>query len=285
MSNQKIRYALYCLCVFAIGMSIVFLPVLPKYTGLIAPDSMPFFAWPWRTPQVENLLAEGTFSPHNLYWLILHPLYAHELTYIIDTLVLTLGAVYYLHTQRLHPLSAWFGGLALGFCGYTFTLFSAGHRGYFHMFSCAVWAFGLIVSGFATRRLTPFALLGLVLAWGVSYQPDVLLLVGALAAAYVLWLTFSKSKIQNPHHLAAFCDLARHTCAGRFCRCPVGGDHADCQPRCADRRCGRSFGDGKYGRHAREKCCRTARTLAVRDELESAARGRSGVPCARRLRQ
>jgi hypothetical protein len=197
MSNQKIRYALYCLCVFAIGMSIVFLPVLPKYTGLIAPDSMPFFAWPWRTPQVENLLAEGTFSPHNLYWLILHPLYAHELTYIIDTLVLTLGAVYYLHTQRLHPLSAWFGGLALGFCGYTFTLFSAGHRGYFHMFSCAVWAFGLIVSGFATRRLTPFALLGLVLAWGVSYQPDVLLLVGALAAAYVLWLTFSKSKIQN----------------------------------------------------------------------------------------
>jgi hypothetical protein len=194
---QKWRCTLYCLCIFAIGMLIVFLPVLPKYAGLVAPDSMPFFAWPWRTPHIENLLAGGTFSPHNLYWLILHPLYAHELTYIIDTLVLTLGAVYYLHTQRLHPLSAWFGGLALGFCGYTFTLFSAGHRGYFHMFSCAIWAFGLIASGFATRRLTPFALLGLVLAWGVSYQPDVLLLVGALAAAYVLWLTFSKSKIQN----------------------------------------------------------------------------------------
>ena len=194
---QKWRCTLYCLCIFAIGMLIVFLPVLPKYAGLVAPDSMPFFAWPWRTPHIENLLAGGTFSPHNLYWLILHPLYAHELTYIIDTLVLTLGAVYYLHTQRLHPLSAWFGGLALGFCGYTFTLFSAGHRGYFHMFSCAIWAFGLIASGFATRRLTPFALLGLVLAWGVSYQPDVLLLVGALAAAYVLWLTSPKSKIDN----------------------------------------------------------------------------------------
>ena len=177
-------------------MLIVFLPVLPKYAGLVAPDSMPFFAWPWRTPHIENLLAGGTFSPHNLYWLILHPLYAHELTYIIDTLVLTLGAVYYLHTQRLHPLSAWFGGLALGFCGYTFTLFSAGHRGYFHMFSCAIWAFGLIASGFATRRLTPFALLGLVLAWGVSYQPDVLLLVGSLAAAYVLWLTFSNAGVE-----------------------------------------------------------------------------------------
>ena len=193
---RKWRCTLYCLCIFAIGMLIVFLPVLPKYAGLVAPDSMPFFAWPWRTPHIENLLAGGTFSPHNLYWLILHPLYAHELTYIIDTLVLTLGAVYYLHTQRLHPLSAWFGGLALGFCGYTFTLFSAGHRGYFHMFSCAIWAFGLIASGFATRRLTPFALLGLVLAWGVSYQPDVLLLVGSLAAAYVLWLTFSNAGVE-----------------------------------------------------------------------------------------
>jgi len=195
---------------FAVTILLVFAAVLPKYAGLIAPDSMPFFAWPWRTAHLENLLAGGFFSPHALYWLLPHPLYAHELTYILDTLVLTLGAVYYLRAQRLHPLSAWFGGLALGFCGYTFTLFSAGHRGYFHMFSCAVWAFGLIARGFATRRLILFALLGLVFAWGVPYQPDVLLLVGALAAAYALWLTFlrgeseaqsaigtQQSKIQN----------------------------------------------------------------------------------------
>ena len=177
---------------YAVTILLVFAAVLPKFAGLIAPDSMPFFAWPWRTAHLENLLAGGTFSPHALYWLLPHPLYAHELTYILDTLVLTLGAVYYLRSQRLHPLSAWFGGLALGFCGYTFTLFSAGHRGYFHMFSCAVWAFGLIARGFATRRLILFALLGLVFAWGVLYQPDVLLLVGALAAAYALWLTFSR---------------------------------------------------------------------------------------------
>jgi len=177
---------------FAVTILLVFATVLPKYAGLVAPDSMPFFTWPWRTAHLENLLAGGTFSPHAFYWLIPHPLYAHELTYILDTLVLTLGAVYYLRAQRLHPLSAWFGGLALGFCGYTFTLFSAGHRGYFHMFSCAVWAFGLIARGFATRRLILFALLGLVFAWGVPYQPDVLLLVGALASAYALWLTFSR---------------------------------------------------------------------------------------------
>ena len=175
----------------------VFFPVLAKYAGLIAPDSMPFFAWPWRTNHFASMLASGSFTPHNLYWLIPHPLYAHELTYMVDSLVLTFGAVYYLRTQRMHPAAAWFGGLALGLCGYTFTLFSAGHRGYFHMFSCAVWAFGLIARGFETRRLVYFALIGLVFAWGVPYQPDVLLLVGALAAAYVLWLTFSRGDAET----------------------------------------------------------------------------------------
>jgi len=180
------------------SMVAVFYPVLGKYAGLIAPDSMPFFSWPWRTIHFESMLAGGTFTPHNLYWLILHPLYAHELTYMFDSLVLTFGAVYYLRTQRMHPVAAWFGGLALGFCGYTFTLFSAGHRGYFHMFSCAVWAFGLIARGFETRRLVYFAMLGLVFAWGVPYQPDVLLLVGALAAVYVFWLTFSRGSAEVP---------------------------------------------------------------------------------------
>jgi hypothetical protein len=174
---------------FVASVIAVFFYVLPKYAGLIAPDSMPFFPQPWRTLKVKELLTSGTFTPHNLYWLIFNPLYAHELTYIVDSLVLALGGVYYLRSQRVHPLAAWFGGLALGLSGYTFTLFSAGHRGYFHMFSCAVWAFGFIARGFETRRLVFFALLGLVLAWGVPYQPDVLLLVGALTAAYALWRT------------------------------------------------------------------------------------------------
>jgi len=172
-----------------ISLVVAFFPVLAKYSALIAPDSMPFFAYPWRTVKVEELLSSGTFTPHVLYWLLLHPLYAHELTFMGDSIVLALAGVYYLRSQRVHPLAAWCGGLALGLSGYTFTLFCAGHRGYFHMFSCAVWAFGLIARGFETRRLFYFAMLGLVFAWGVSYQPDVLLLVGALAAFYVLWVT------------------------------------------------------------------------------------------------
>ena len=175
---------------FAVCAVMVFFPVLGKYAGLVSPDSMPFFQYANRTITFENLLNGGAFTPHTLYWLLLNPLYAHELTYIIDSLVLALAGVYYLSGRRLHPVAAWAGGLALGLSGYTFTLFCAGHRGYFHMFSCAVWSFGLLIRCFETRKLFYFAMLGLVIAWGVPYQPDVLVLVGAVAAAYALWLTF-----------------------------------------------------------------------------------------------
>lgn len=181
-------------CLFLVGVLIVFFPVLAKYAALVAPDSIPFFQFAYRTVTFEGLLTGATFTPHTLYWLVFNPLYAHELTYVIDSFVLALSGVYYLSGRGVHPLAAWCGGLALGFCGYSFTLFSAGHRGYFHMFSCAVWAFGLLARCFETRKLFYFAMLGLVFAWGVPYQPDVLVLVGGVAAAYALWLTFREPR-------------------------------------------------------------------------------------------
>jgi len=181
---------------FVLSMVIVFGEVLWRYAALIAPDSMPYFAYAYRTGTVEGLLSGQSFTPHTLYWLVFDPLVAHELTYIIDTLVLVLAGVYYLRGRRLHPFASWCGGLALGLSGYTFTLFCAGHRGYFHMFSCAVWSFGLLIRCFETRKLFYFAMLGLVLAWGVPYQPDVLFLVGLLISGYVFWLT-TRNRRQN----------------------------------------------------------------------------------------
>jgi hypothetical protein len=174
---------------FALCMSYVFFPALTEYSALVSADSGPFYNQAHRTTVLEGLLNGGCFTPQLLYWLVLPPLYAHDLTYVIDSLVLMLAGVYYLRGCRLHPLAAWFGGFALGLSGYTFTLFSAGHRGYFHMFSCAVWSFGLLIRCFETRKLFYFAMLGLVFAWGSTYQPDVLVLVGGLAGAYAIWLT------------------------------------------------------------------------------------------------
>jgi hypothetical protein len=186
----KSRWGLFLgLGLFFLGMSYVFFPGLTAYSALVSADSGPFYNQAHRTTVWEGLLNGGCFTPQLLYWLVLPPLYAHDLTYVIDSLVLVLAGVYYLRGCRLHPLAAWFGGLALGLSGYTFTLFSAGHRGYFHMFSCTVWAFGLLIRGFETRKLFYFAMLGLIFAWGATYQPDVLVLVGGLACAYAIWLT------------------------------------------------------------------------------------------------
>jgi len=177
------------LTLFIIAVICVFASVLGKYSGLIAPDSMPFFTYQYRTVTIHNLLGGAAFTPYSLYWMIFDPLYAHELTFIIDTLILTLAGAYYLRGRGVSATAAWCGGLALGLSGYTFTLFCAGHRGYFHMFSAAIWSFGLLDRGFRTKKLFYFAMLGMIFAWGVGHQPDVLLLVGALAGAYALWLT------------------------------------------------------------------------------------------------
>ncbi|MFA7172606.1 MAG: hypothetical protein WC340_04195 [Kiritimatiellia bacterium] len=177
------------LTLFVIAVIYVFFPVSGRYSGLIAPDAMPFFTYQYRIVSWHNLLGGADLTPYSLYWMILDPLYAHELTFIIDSFILTLAGVYYLRGRGVSATAAWCGGLALGLSGYTFTLFCAGHRGYFHMFSAAIWSFGLLDRGFRTKKLFYFAMLGMIFAWGVGHQPDVLLLVGALAGAYALWLT------------------------------------------------------------------------------------------------
>jgi len=190
---EKNSFACLGVIVFVACIVIVFSEAFPKFIALVSPDAGPFFSFAPRTGAFESLLTGSAFTPQKLYWLLLNPLYAHDLTYILDTFLLTLAGVYYLTGRRVHPLAAWTGGLALGLCGYTFTLFCAGHRGYFHMFSCVIWAFGLLSRCFETRKLFYFAMLGLVFAWGVPYQPDVMVFASAVAVAYALWLTgFSK---------------------------------------------------------------------------------------------
>ena len=182
---------LFGLAVFVMAILYVFFPVLGRYDALNTPDSSPFFVYEY-SYVMWSFLLEGIkdFTPQRLYWLTFDPLHAHDLSYMIDTFVLTLAGVYYLRGRKVSALAAWCGGLALGFSGYTFTLFCAGHRDYFHMFSTVVWSFGLIDRCFRLKKLFHFGMLGLVIAWGIGGQPDILILAVGVAALYALWLSF-----------------------------------------------------------------------------------------------
>ena len=183
---------IFGLLLFAGMAAAILWDVLPWFLAPIAPDAMPFYPFGYRTVTLDNLLAAGAeFTPQHLYWLVFHPLLANKLNYLVDTLLLVLAGVYYLRGRGTSLAAAWIGGLALGFSGYSFTLISAGHRGYFDMMACTVFAFGLLVRCFQGRHWFHFVMLGACIAWGVPYQPDVLVMVVALAGAYTLWLTFA----------------------------------------------------------------------------------------------
>ena len=187
------------LLLFAGMFTAIFWEVLPWFLAPLAPDAMPFFPFGFRTVTLDYLLASGgEFTPHHLYWLIFNPLLANKLTYVVDTMMLALAGVYYLRGRGVSYPAAWVGGLALGFSGYSFTLLSAGHRGYFHMMGCAVFSFGLLLRCFQGRQWFHFVMLGACLAWGLPYQADVLVMVVALAGAYALWLTCTRADSRTP---------------------------------------------------------------------------------------
>lgn len=186
------KWTLIGLGLFTVMAVAIFWEALPGSLALLTPDSMPFFSFDYHTWRLENLLATaGEPTPHVLFWMMLPPLVAHKLSYIVDSLVLALAGVYYLRGRGVRPSAAWLGGLALAFSGYSFTIFSAGHLGYFDMFCCAAFTFGLLDRCFRKRQVFYFVMLGACLGWALPYQADVLVMMFGLMCAYTFWLTFA----------------------------------------------------------------------------------------------
>lgn len=176
---------------FALAIGILFREVWPLDVFLNAPDSPAFFNLRDKAYRIEQILSGREVpAPYTLYWFLLNPFAAYELTFVFDTFLLMLAGVYALRGRDLPWGAAWLGGFSIALSGYTFTLFNAGHRGYFHMFALGCFAFGLIQRCFTLRKPFHFAMLGAVLGWGIGVQADVLLLLLFPLAAYALWLTF-----------------------------------------------------------------------------------------------
>lgn len=181
----------------AVGI-LLFWPVRGYYVALPAPDSAPFFPAAHRLRLVEQFLAgKLPLSPHHLFSLLLPPLIHHDLIYLIDTLLIAAGLAYLLRRRGMSSVPAWFGGGMLAFAGYSFTLISAGHVGFFHMTVYVTFMFGFLVRALRGDGWPYFALTGLFGAWAILFGPDFGFVFLLLAAVYALWILLRNAGRQS----------------------------------------------------------------------------------------
>ena len=133
------------------------------------------------------LLAGGDFVPSDLMHVLGGMYFWQELQYALAGYLAALGLMFYLRGRGLSHFAAAAGGGAYGLMGYTFTLFSAGHLGWFIWMMYGPFAFGLVDRAVRKGKWRNWALLGAVLAWAAARQSDMWLLFTVLTFAYGVW--------------------------------------------------------------------------------------------------
>lgn len=172
---------------FVVGL-VVLADALPAMSVLQAPDAAPGPAptslfrrmLPWMSGAQPSITHDDLLK-------VFPALVYHELSFILSTALGALAMGVYLRTLGLSIGACLGGGLVLAFSGYHFTLFNAGHRGYFIMMPYAIFMFALAEQALRRPRWFHFALIALCAICGISTQPDVFLLLVMLLAAYGLF--------------------------------------------------------------------------------------------------
>ena len=157
----------------------------------IAPDDPIIFYTSFTdtfTVWVNNFLKTGKMLPTDILWsgLIGSQLFCRELRYVAAIYFAALGMAYFLRAHGLKALSSYGAGLLLAFSGYWFTLFSAGHAGWFVWMSYGVFVFGFIERALTEGRLRHWLLLGLFAAWGSFQQADLWFIFTAFSGVYFI---------------------------------------------------------------------------------------------------
>ncbi len=169
----------------------LFWPVLPLYWVLPSPDSAPLYPNAFGSRQLDLILKTGgIFSPHDLLWIHLPSLVCHDLTYLVDTLAIAAGGAYLLRGRNVPYSAAWFGGGVLAFAGYSFTLVSAGHRGFFEMGVYAVFMLACVLRAMEGKGYVHFAIAGACAGWSIKSAPDMAFPYLMFAVGYGCWLMF-----------------------------------------------------------------------------------------------
>ena len=159
----------------------------PGHT-LLSPDSQIYMFAHWRHDALHQLLGGRYEVPTfdtPLCWLF--PLnVASTVSYAFATALLAFGTALYLRHWKCPPAAALLGALALAFSGYHFTLFSAGHRGYFIMMVYAIFLLSAIDGMVETGRWPYFVFAAVCAVSALRGQPDIFAIWCGVLALYAL---------------------------------------------------------------------------------------------------
>ncbi len=165
-------------------------PVMPDCrhvhaTGYFAPLAQYFAA---------DCLRNWQFVPDDLMLFLGTPYFRQELQYAIAAWFAALGLVYYCRGRGLSRAAAYSAALLLAFSGYWFSLYSAGHYGWFRLMTYCIFVFGLADRMVRKGKMRHAVMLGALVAWGCRNQQDMWMIFTLFAGAYFIWCCVRERK-------------------------------------------------------------------------------------------
>ena len=187
LKDPKFTWFAAFTAVFAVCAAIVFWGTWSTDMAPVMPDCATSYPVHWFREWLRGWLENGKFAPADAINWIGSPYIWTEFQYAFAAYMAALGMVYFLRGRGLSRVAAYGAGLLLAFSGYWFTLFSAGHLGWFQWMTYGVFVFGLIDRALERGELRHWLLLGACLAWGSMHQADLWLLFSAFSGIYFVF--------------------------------------------------------------------------------------------------
>lgn len=175
---------------FAVLAYFIFRGTWSPETVPVMPDCNTSFPGGWATYLLKRFagwVADGKFVPDDLRLLLTPPAWQVEFQYCFAAWVAGLGMAYFGRGLGWSRQVSYSAGLLLAFSGYWFSLFSAGHLGWFRWMTYGVWGFGFADRAARGGRLLHWVLLGACVAWASFYQPDLWLLFTLLNGIWLIY--------------------------------------------------------------------------------------------------
>jgi hypothetical protein len=172
---------------FISAITYVFWGTWSTDVAFVQPDNGTIHPASWVSQKWLDGITGGMLTPGEICQFVGGAYVWQELQYALAAFASALGVAYYLKGKRLSPAACYGAGLFYGFAGYSLSLFSAGHLGWFVWLTYGPFAFGLTDRVVRKGKWSSWLFLGAVLAWASARQPDMWLLFTVFTFFYGIW--------------------------------------------------------------------------------------------------